>query len=109
MSRRIDGAGAVVIAAGEWTDSVDGLDGEFERYMGPARGVPVVGSRALLEYVAVIPSLLGKRASVFAVPWVRPSTSVVTRRRCGFVVVSPQSQSMAYVSHSWSDRSRVSS
>ena len=64
-------ARAVVNAAGVWIDTVDQLDGvDAAQDMRPARGVHVVVPRGLLRNdAAVILSVPGKRASVFAVPW----------------------------------------
>jgi glycerol-3-phosphate dehydrogenase len=69
---RIDVRARVVVnAAGVWIDTVDQLDGvDAAQDMRPARGVHVVVRRALLgNDAAVILSVPGKRASVFAVPW----------------------------------------
>ncbi|NND74178.1 MAG: glycerol-3-phosphate dehydrogenase/oxidase [Ilumatobacter sp.] len=63
-------AKAVVNATGVWIDTVDELDGDTERDVRPARGVHVVVPRSLLSNdAAVILSVPGKKASVFAVPW----------------------------------------
>ena len=69
--RRIDvRARAVVNAAGVWIDDVDSLDGETTVGMRPARGVHIVVPRSILRNdCAMIMSVPGKRASVFAVPW----------------------------------------
>ncbi len=63
-------ARAVVNATGVWIDELDALDGDTARDVRPARGVHIVVPRALVgNDAAVIMSVPGKRASVFAVPW----------------------------------------
>jgi glycerol-3-phosphate dehydrogenase len=53
-----------------WIDAVDELDGDAARDIHPARGVHIVVPRARLgNDAAVILSVPGQKASVFAVPW----------------------------------------
>jgi glycerol-3-phosphate dehydrogenase len=69
--RRFDVRARVVVnATGVWIDDVDAMDGDADADVRPARGVHVVVPRSLVRNdAAVILSVPGRKASVFAVPW----------------------------------------